>query len=77
MGSTDFRVLTTDKLREIVAQTRTTLSELEAELERRDELRQHHEIANLDTHMRSAELSLTTLRNFIAYLAEDLKSRRK
>ena len=77
MSSTDLRVLTTDNLRELVAQTRTTLSELEEELERRDELRQHHEIANLDTHMRSAELSLTTIRNFIAYLAEDLKSRRR
>ncbi len=72
----DLRNLTNANLQALIDQTESTLLEMKDELERRNELSQHHEIANLDNHMKSAELSLKTIRDFIAYLAEDRKSRR-
>jgi len=37
-------------------------------------LSQNQEIAHLENHMKSAELSLTTIRGFIAFLVDDMRS---
>ncbi|MGF1474769.1 MAG: hypothetical protein ACFB6S_04310 [Geminicoccaceae bacterium] len=66
--------LSTDHLRSLIDQTEGTLSELKGELDRRDELAQHQEIDKLETHMKNAELSLQTIRDFLAYLLEGRRS---
>lgn len=74
---TNLKVITTENLRELIAETQQTLDELTAELERREDVAQHHEIANLENHMKSAQLSLKTIRDFLAYLVDDMRSQRK
>jgi len=69
---TNFQTLTTDRLRNLIHESEDTLSELKTELERREQVGQSHEIANLEHHMQSAELSLRTIRNFISFLKNDL-----
>lgn len=70
----DFHVLTTDRLQKLVLDTEETLAELKLEIERRETLSQNQEIAHLENHMKSAELSLTTIRGFIAFLVDDMRS---
>ena len=73
----NLQTLTNDNLRALIDETESTLGELRSELERREEAAQESEIANLDNHMKSAELSLKTIRDFIAYLVDDLKSQKR
>lgn len=73
----NLKTLTNASLHALIDETESTLRDLRAELERREEAAQDREIANLDNHMKSAELSLKTIREFIAYLVEDLKSHKK
>ena len=42
---------------------------------RRESVQKEHQIMDLDNHMKSAELSLTSIRNFIHYLLEESKKR--
>lgn len=60
-----------ESLDKLVDQTEITLSELKSELARRDEAAQEREVANLDEHMKNAELSLKTIRDFLSYLKEE------
>ena len=73
---TALKTITNDSLKALINQTELTLSELKQELERREEQDQHNQIANLEGHMKSAELSLKSIRDFIAYLLDDVKSRK-
>lgn len=74
---TNLKVITTENLRVLIGETQETLDDLKAELERREEMAQHHEIANLENHMKSAQLSLKTIRDFLAYLVDDMRSRKE
>ena len=67
----DIKIMPKDKL----GDTEETLAELKAEMERRDEADQTREIDNLEEHMKNAELSLQTIRDFFRHLVEDMKSR--
>jgi len=67
----NLNVLTSDRLSKLIDETQATLNELKAEVERRQKVQQEHEILNLENHMKSAELSLTSIRNFIKYLVQD------
>jgi len=69
----DLKVLTTERLNKLINETQLSLLELKGEVERREHLKQEHEINDLDHHMMSAELNLTGLKNFIAYLVEQSK----
>ena len=69
------KVLSTERLCALITDTESTLKQLTAELERREFLQQENEIANLEEHMKNAELSLDTIRQFLAYLINDLKDR--
>lgn len=71
----DLAVLTTERLNKLIRETQLSLIELKEEVERRDHLKQEHEIDDLDHHMMSAELNLTGLKNFIAYLIEQSKKK--
>ena len=71
----NLQTLTTDRLRILVTETETTLAGLKLELDRREELAQEHEIANLENHMQSAELSLKSIRDFLAFLSNDFKKK--
>jgi hypothetical protein len=70
----NLNILTTDRLRKLIRETEETLVELKTELERREELNQNQEIEHLERHMKSAELSLTTIRNFLNFLMDDMRS---
>ena len=64
----DLQILTPERLYQLIEQTQLTLVELKQEVERREAQAQEHEIMNLESHMKSAELSLTSIQNFIQYL---------
>lgn len=69
----DLQVLTTERLNKLIEETQQTLNELKNEVERREQQKKEHAIMDLDNHMKSAELSLTTIRNFIKYLLDESK----
>ncbi|WP_409440100.1 hypothetical protein [Psychromonas sp. GE-S-Ul-11] len=71
----NLQVLTTERLNKLINETQATLIELKAEVERRELLKQEHEINDLDHHMMSAELNLTGIKNFISYLLEQSKKK--
>jgi len=71
----NLQVLTTERLNKLIDETHQTLTELKAEVARREHLQQAHEISDLDHHMMSAELNLTGIKNFIAYLVEQSKKK--
>lgn len=68
----NLNILTTDRLRKLIRETEETLIELKTELERREQLNQDQEIEHLERHMKNAELSLTTIRNFLDFLMDDM-----
>lgn len=69
------QTLTNDRLQKLIDETQHTLNELKQEVTRRKELEQEHQIMDLENHMKSAELSLTTIKNFIDFLVKDSKSK--
>ena len=75
MSDLQIKVLTNERLNKLIEETQETLNELKEEVGRRQQVQQEHEIMHLDNHMKSAELSLTTIRNFISYLLEDSKKK--
>ena len=75
MSDLQIKVLTNERLNKLIEETQETLNKLKEEVGRRQQVQQEHEIMHLDNHMKSAELSLTTIRNFISYLLEDSKKK--
>jgi len=71
----NLQILTTERLNKLIDETQATLYELKDEVKRRELEKQEHEVMDLDNHMKSAELSLNTIKNFIAYLLEDSKKK--
>lgn len=71
----DYQMMNKDKLKELVAETQATLVEINAEIERRERASQEQEIENLDVHLKNAELSLQTIRNFFVYLLEEIRKK--
>jgi len=69
------QTLTNDRLQKLIDETQNTLNELKQEVTRRKALEQEHQIMDLENHMKSAELSLTTIKNFIDFLVKDSKSK--
>lgn len=69
------QTLTSERLKDLIDETEATLVELKEELERRQQLKQSHEIANLEHHMKSTELSLRTIRDFLAFLSTEVKAK--
>ena len=72
--STNLTTVTTESLHGLIKETEDTLQELKQELQRRVEMAQHRELENIYSHIRSAELSIKSLRDFVAYLLADLRS---
>lgn len=72
---TNVNVLSTERLRTLIANTEGTLKQLTLELERREFLKQENAIEQLEEHMKDAELSLDTIRQFLLYLVNELKDR--
>lgn len=71
----DLSYVPQEKLRRLIAETEDTLAELKSEMDRRDEAAQHREIDRLDEHMKNAELSLATIRDFFRYLVGEVRGR--
>ena len=74
---TNFNILTTDRLCKLIRETEETLIELKTELERREQLNQDQEIEHLERHMKNAELSLTTIQDFLNFLMDDMHNTKK
>lgn len=74
---TRVKAVSTESLRNLVAETESKLEELRDELERREENEQKREIANLESHLKNAEFSVRTISDFISYLLEDIRSGRR
>jgi hypothetical protein len=73
---TNLNVLSTERLRMLISDTESTLKKLTIELERREFIKQENEIEHLEEHMKGAELSLTTIRQFLSFLINDLKHKK-
>lgn len=73
---TNFNVLSTERLRALITDTEDTLKKLTEELERREFLAQENEIEHLEEHMKGAELSLNTIKKFLAFIITDLQGRK-
>ncbi|QHQ33839.1 hypothetical protein [Algicella marina] len=69
----ELKMMSTDKLRKLVQETEETLGDIKQEIERRENAAQAREIEHLDVHMKNAELSLETIRNFFRYLREEMR----
>lgn len=64
-----------EKLRNLIAETESTLTELKAEMDRRDEAAQFREVDRLSEHMEAAVVSLQTVRDFYRKVIEELKAK--
>lgn len=69
------KVLPKEKLAALIGETESTLNDLKAEMERRDDVNRGHEIDKLDEHLKNAELSLQTIRDFVRYLVDDMRKK--
>tara|TARA_R110001583_G_scaffold10698_6_gene49140 strand:+ start:8402 stop:8626 length:225 start_codon:yes stop_codon:yes gene_type:complete len=72
----NLQILTTQRLTILIDETQQTLQELKEEVIRREQLQQEREVMHLDHHMKSAELNLTHIKNFLAYLIDDHKDKK-
>lgn len=72
----DLKLIKTSTLRDLVEETEHRLDELREELERREDTERHHEIDRLDEHMKHAELSLTSIRDFISEMLADMRNKK-
>ena len=71
---TNFKIMTTERLRGLLDDTQVTLNELRTELDRREQLEQHQEIEIIDQHIESAENSLVSIKEFFRYLLDNNSS---
>ena len=71
----DLQILTTQRLEKLIDETQLTLNELKDEVQRRNTLKKETAISELDNHMKSAELSLMSIKNFIGYLVNESKKK--
>ena len=71
----NINLLSTERLHSLIVDTENTLKQLTIELERRELLKQESAIEHLEEHMKDAELSLNSIRDFLAYLVDELKER--
>ena len=72
----NFQTLTNERLQKLIVESEQTLQDLKQELEKREQVSQSREVANIEHHMQSAELSLKTIRDFLAFLSQDLRDRK-
>ena len=72
----NLQVLTNERLNKLIDETQATLYELKDEVKRRELEQQEHVVMDLDNHMKSAELSLNTIKNFVSYLLEESKKKK-
>lgn len=71
----DLQILTKERLDNLINDTQVTLNELKDEVKRRETIKKETAISDLDNHMKSAELSLMSIKNFIGYLVNESKKR--
>lgn len=73
MVEQSLKTMTMDGLKTLVQDTEETLADIKEEIKRRENASQEGELAHLDVHMKNAELSLETIRNFFRYLREEMR----
>ena len=66
----DIENLTNKRLSKLISKTESTLAELKIELKRRKQESQNHEIDDLEQHMESAEINLTSILNILVAIKE-------
>tara|TARA_R110002072_G_scaffold1013_7_gene8403 strand:- start:538 stop:762 length:225 start_codon:yes stop_codon:yes gene_type:complete len=68
-----FQHYSTQTIRNLIEDTESTLEQLKAEMQRREEAEQEIQIEDLENHMKSAEFSLRSIREFLAFLVEEYR----
>ncbi|WDQ17242.1 hypothetical protein [Rhodopirellula sp. P2] len=68
---TEFKHYSTQTIRNLIEDTETTLNQLKAEMQRREEAEQEVQIEGLEKHLKNAEFSLQSIREFLAFLVEE------
>lgn len=71
----DLKTLRTQNLRKLVDETEQHLDELKAELDRREDQGRHQEIDKLEGHLKNAELSLQTIKDFLSDVLKELRTK--
>lgn len=69
----DFSLVSTAQLRRLIDETEQSLQDLREELESRQQSAQHQQVEQLDVHLKHAELSLASIRDFILQVLSDLR----
>ncbi|MCC9642824.1 hypothetical protein LOC71_11105 [Rhodopirellula sp. JC740] len=69
----DFKHYSTSTIANLISDTETTLAQLKAEMQRREAMAQEVQIEGLENHMKSAEFSLKSIREFLAFLIEEYR----
>ncbi|CAD77134.1 hypothetical protein [Rhodopirellula baltica] len=69
----EFKHYSTQTIRNLIEDTESTLEQLKAEMQRREEAEQEIQIEGLENHMKSAEFSLRSIREFLAFLVEEYR----
>lgn len=73
--SSNLQRLPLNEIRQLIADTEQALAELKAELVRRETEAQDYEIEHLENHMKNAEISLNTIRDFLAFIMAEHRSK--
>ncbi|MCF2948527.1 hypothetical protein L0668_10450 [Paraglaciecola aquimarina] len=69
--------LSTERLRALITDTESTLKRLLIELENRQFIEQENQIQHLEEHIKGAELSLSTIRDFLALvIAQNIQNKK-
>ena len=74
--SDELKTTSTDRLKTLVEDTEGRLQDLKAELQRREEARQHEAIDHLEDYIDAAEVRLRPLRDLVVMIIDELKNKK-
>lgn len=74
--SEELKTTSTERLNTLIQDTEERLRDLKAELQRREEARQHEAIDHLEDYIDAAEVRLRPLRDLILTIIEELKTKK-
>jgi cob(I)alamin adenosyltransferase len=74
--SEELKTTSTDRLKTLIEETEHRLQDLKAELQRRDEARQHDAIDHLEDYIDAAEVRLRPLKDLVSVILEELRAKK-
>ena len=75
--SGDLETTPTDRLKTLIHETEERLQDLRAELDRREQARQHEAIDHLEDYIDAAEVRLRPLKDLIVMIVDELRAKKK